>query len=467
MGNSLGMNQGRSWAIAGVFFSLSISYGQAQDRPAPSKPAGGLETSAPQSSGPPTLTLQDALARAQKNDPAFLSSLSDVESAAEDRRQARAATLPSFGLRSDYLGTQGNGKLASGRYVTNDGVHVYREWATMHQDLSAGTFLKTGVKRAEATQALAQAKVEIARRGLTVTVTKAYYALITAQRKYASAQQALDQARRALTISRDLERGGEVAHSDVVKSQLQEVGQEQAFRDSENTMESARLDLAVLLFPNFDENFSIVDDLDAAPALPPLADAQNMAAKQDPTLRSAMAALRGADLDVTLARQAFLPQIALDPVYGIEANAIALHSAVAAAKEDGPMPNLGYFITASATLPLWDWGARSSKVKQARLKREQAATELSAAQREAVKNLRDYYGEAQTARDQVTLLRQAADLASESLRLNNLRYQAGEATILELVDAQTSLNQARNAYDDGLVRYRMALANLQTLTGAF
>ena len=65
------------------------------------------------------------------------------------------------------------------------------------------------------------------------------------------------------------------------------------------------------------------------------------------------------------------------------------------------------------------------------------------------------------------LLRQSADLATENLRLNTLRYQAGEATILELVDAQNTLNQARNAYDDGLARYRVALANLQTLTGTF
>ncbi len=57
------------------------------------------------------------------------------------------------------------------------------------------------------------------------------------------------------------------------------------------------------------------------------------------------------------------------------------------------------------------------------------------------------------------------DLASESLRLTLLRYQAGEATALEVVDAQTTLNQARNAYDDGLARYRVAIAQLQTLTG--
>jgi outer membrane protein TolC len=39
--------------------------------------------------------------------------------------------------------------------------------------------------------------------------------------------------------------------------------------------------------------------------------------------------------------------------------------------------------------------------------------------------------------------------------------------VLEVVDAQTTLFSARNAYDDGLARYRLALAALQTLTGAF
>jgi outer membrane protein TolC len=92
---------------------------------------------------------------------------------------------------------------------------------------------------------------------------------------------------------------------------------------------------------------------------------------------------------------------------------------------------------------------------------------LSAAQRQLLGNLSSYYQEAQTARDQLQLLREAADLSAENLRLNTLRYQAGEATVLELTDAQTTLTQARNALDDGLLRYRVAIATLQTVTGVF
>ena len=64
-------------------------------------------------------------------------------------------------------------------------------------------------------------------------------------------------------------------------------------------------------------------------------------------------------------------------------------------------------------------------------------------------------------------LRASSGLAGESLRLTTLRYQAGEATVLEVVDAQNTLTQARNAYDDGMLRYQLALAELQTLTGSF
>ena len=57
--------------------------------------------------------------------------------------------------------------------------------------------------------------------------------------------------------------------------------------------------------------------------------------------------------------------------------------------------------------------------------------------------------------------------ATESLRLIDLRYQAGESTALEVVDAQNTLTAAGNNYHDGEARYHLALANLQTLTGTF
>jgi outer membrane protein TolC len=116
---------------------------------------------------------------------------------------------------------------------------------------------------------------------------------------------------------------------------------------------------------------------------------------------------------------------------------------------------------------VWHWGAIESKVRQAELQQHQAKVELSAAQRQAVADLESFYAEGQTARGQLDILQNSVDLATESVRLTTLRYQAGEATALEVVDAQNTLTQARNSYRDGQTRYHVAIANLQTLTGSF
>ena len=454
-------------AYCGLFALIALAQAQVVEPPFVAGAPVAQETPRSPQAAPATLTLKDALTLAERNEPQLLASVSDARIAHEDTRQARDAQYPSFGLRSEFMNTQGNGKLPTSRFVTADGVHVYREWATMHQDLNAGIFTGTGVKRADEAEVVAQAKVEIARRGLDATVTKAYYALLLAQRRYAMFQQALDEAQRFVMISQNLERGGEVAHSDVVKSQLQQNSQTQLLREAELAMESARLELAVLLYRDFNENFQIVDDLNLAPALPPLAEVQTMATRNNPDVRAAIGTLRGAETDIKIARQAFLPSLSLDLVYGLEANAILLRSVYVANPEKGQVGTLGYFLDANLTIPIWDWGSRRSKVRQTELRREQANVQLSATQRELIKNLEAAYREAQTARDQRDLLRQAADLASENLRLNNLRYQAGEATVLEIVDAQNSLIQARISLEDGEVRYRVAIANLQALTGPF
>ena len=192
-----------------------------------------------------------------------------------------------------------------------------------------------------------------------------------------------------------------------------------------------------------------------------------MAERENPDLKVAAESLKQANQDVTAARTSFLPSITVDTNYGIEANAFALHSTVAADREAGKLPNLGYFVTAGVTMPVWNWGALRSKLRQSQLKQEQAKVELTKAQRQLLGNLYAFYNEASVSRASVEKLRRTADLASESLRLINLRYRAGESTALEVVDAQNTLTQARNAYDDAQVRYRVALANLQTVTGSF
>ena len=116
-------------------------------------------------------------------------------------------------------------------------------------------------------------------------------------------------------------------------------------------------------------------------------------------------------------------------------------------------------------IPVWDWLATGHKVKQSEIRRDASRVALTAVQRQLIAHLQEFYSEAITARDQTQSLDASVQTAAESLRLTKLRYTGGEATVLEVVDAQNSLTSAENARTDGMIRYEIAIANLQTLTG--
>ena len=171
-----------------------------------------------------------------------------------------------------------------------------------------------------------------------------------------------------------------------------------------------------------------------------------------------MAALKQSDAEVFAARAAYLPDVGLNFTYGIDAPQFALNG------PDG-VKNLGYSASVTLDIPVWDWLSTQHKVKQSEIRRSAVRVALTATQRRLIANLEEFYAEATAAHDQLASLDLSAQTAAESLRLTKLRYTGGEATVLEVVDAQNALTLAENAREDGAVRYQIALANLQTLTG--
>src|SRR6185312_13090413 len=259
---------------------------------------------------PPTLNLAQALAQARANSPQFQAALAAEGIAQADRTVARAGLLPNLTYNNSAIYTQGN------RFIANNAVHEYSSQGNLHEALDfSGT---AAVSRAAAGLALAQAQAEIAARGLAVTVASGYFTLLSANHKLTTAEQALADAQKYLTISQERERGGEVAHADVIKAQLQLAQQQRGVQEAMLAQQQARLGLAVLLFPVFDTNFQLQDTLAQPPPLPAASAVAAMAVRRNPLLSAAQATLAQASSDVTLARAALLPGVTLDYFYGMD-----------------------------------------------------------------------------------------------------------------------------------------------------
>jgi outer membrane protein TolC len=359
---------------------------------------------------------------------------------------------------SQFIYTQPNGT-PTGVFVPNDGPRVYVETANVHGDI-LNPEKRAEYRKAIAAEALAKAKSDLAARGLVATVTEDYYAMVVAGRKAANAERSLKEAQDFQDLSERQERGGEAAMVDVVKARLQVRQRERDLLDARAALDKARIGFAVILFPTYNQEFTVEDDLDRAAKLPPLEEVRGMAGKNSPDIRAAEAAVEQQNSAIAQARAGYLPTLSVDYYFGLQANQLAIHNA------EG-QNNVGSSVQASLNIPIFTWGANRSRVKQAELQLEQAKKDLSLAQRTLLSEMESYYVEAQTAGSQIASLRDSLTLSEENLRLTRLRYTAGESSAQEVVDAQVTLVEARGAADDGLARYRLALANLQTLTGAF
>jgi outer membrane protein TolC len=424
---------------------------------------------------PPSITLEQAIAMARANEPAFAAAAGNARIAALDHSIAQAALLPNATFHNQYLYTQPNrlhsdtaaiGAQSLPVFIANNSVHEYTSQAVVNETL--GLPQAIAVSRTAAAAAVAAAQLEIARRGLVLTVTGLFYQELAADHRVAVARRAAGEAAGFTNLTQQRESAREGAHADVVKAQLQQQQRDRDLAEALLGAQKSRLDLAVLLFADPRTDYT----LSPGPIvpLPARADVDANAMRLNPELRQAMASLRVNTLQVAAARAAYLPDLVLNFTYGIDAPQVAANGRF---NPFNPNPaadvrprNLGYAASATVDLPVWDWFSTQHKVRQSQILRDAAHTALTATQRRLVAQLDESYSEAATAHDALQSLEQSVQTATESLRLTRLRYTAGEATVLEVVDAENSLTAVEIAREDGTVRYQLALTNLQLLTGA-
>jgi outer membrane protein TolC len=424
-------------------------------------PAGqrGLSTLPVMTDSVIAVSLEDAIKRARVLSPALETALTNAKIAAESVVQARAANLPTLSANSQFLYTQGNGTPAA-RFIANNGVHEYIAQGDAHETLSAALLLDH--RRAALLAAVARDQAEIARRGLVVAVVQSYAGLVAADGKRKSAEEALDAAQKFLHITQELEKGGEVARADVVKAQIQVEDSQVADQGAQLVWEQARLGLALLIFPDVNQAFQVSDDPAQMLQVPAFAEAQAKARQANPDIDAARNTERAAKKDVEAAWVGYLPTFSIDAFYGIDANQFTAQTET----DHGPIDNLGYSGLFSVNLPIFNWGATHSLVKQAQYRKQQATTALSYAQRKLHADLAQYYLTAEEAESEMDLRKQATAEAVQSRDLTLLQYKAGMNTALEVVNAENTLSVEQTAYYDAESRYAVALANLATLTGS-
>ena len=434
-----------------LFLGFALAAARSQTQP-PSDPKAAI-------------TLDDAIRLAEANEPTFAAAAAESRATALERKDAKAALLPSVTLHNQYLFTESNhtrGTVDSAGhsqslpiFIANNTVHEYMSQASVNETIGlAGV---AAVHLADANAARAQAELEIARRGLVSAVVLLYYNVRSSAEKLAIAQRALDEANRFVDLTQKRETAGEVAHADVIKARLGQQQRQREMAEAGLASEKTSLELGVLLYPDPNTKFTVAGEM-MPPPLPDRKDVEAAARDNNPELRSAFASLQMSQAETLNSWAGLLPDLVLNYTYGIDAAQYSNRG------PDGAR-NLGYSTSSTVDMPVWDWLTSERKVKEARIRAQATKVALTAAQRRLLADLTEFYNEADIARRELASLDASVVDAREALRLTNLRYVNGEGTVLDVVDAQNTLVTAESAQADGVVRYHLALAQLQTLTG--
>ena len=320
----------------------------------------------PPPSAAPTFTLDQAIAAALANDPAYATALAATGSARLDAALSRDALLPNAAAHGDYLFTQPNGvrnqagqtgNQQAPRFIANNAIREYAAQLLVNENLSLAAV--AGYRRSRALAAQSAADLESARRDLVSRVVAAYFAVLSTAGKVDVARRALDEARAFVDLTQKLENGREVAHADVVKASLAFQQRQREFDDATLAAEKARLDLGVLLFPDPRTSLHPRRARPARAAARPAQPSKPPPPATTPTSAVLSKRFHAAHSEVLAARAGYLPTLGFNYTYGIDAPQFAVN---------GPdqVRNLGYSASASIDFPVWDWFATHDRVRQSR-----------------------------------------------------------------------------------------------------
>ncbi len=125
----------------------------------------------------------------------------------------------------------------------------------------------------------------------------------------------------------------------------------------------------------------------------------------------------------------------------------------------------GWQAGAQVSWDIWDGGMTRGRIQESKSRREQAEISLDEATRRVELEVRMAYSTWIEAKELLVSQKKVTETAEEALRLANSRAEAGAATQLDVLNAQTALTETRTTQVQALRDYTVALARLERATG--
>lgn len=420
--------------------------------PAPGTPAPGAQP-APTTPGTssPALSLNEAVAFAQRANPRVGEAAARVQEARARITQRRAVRNPQANLGANVFR---QGPVIPAFQPGADPIVPPYRW-------TVGVFLNQILfdwGQRSAAQRVAERQTEAARFGLGETqndvrlvVSVAYYNILRAQQLLQVARERQEAAAEQVRVARARFQADIVPRFDVIRSEAELANADQEVIEAQNEIALSEATFNTAL--GRDVVTPVALNYQPQPAVDVNFETARTAAIQNrPQLAALREEIEASRQEIRSRRAENKPQLGLSTAYDRrQATGFAA----------------GYTYNAGLVLsfPFLDSGLTRGRVREAQAQLEQDRQLLEQARQQMELDIRQAQLDMNEARQRTQTAQQEQRSAREALRVAEVRYRAGVGTTVEVTDAQVALARAGQNVANAEFDYQTAVARLEFATG--
>lgn len=404
-------------------------------------------------------SLVDIYQEAKANDPVLASAGSANQAAQEVIEQAKAAYRPSVNLTAGASASRTDLRITGSQNPLRGGRHNFEGYQT-RLEARQPIFRKENLERIDQSKvqvSIADKQYHLAQQDLMLRTTQAYFEvllaqdrtiLIDAQKKAIQSQ--LQQAKATFEV-------GSATITDVNEAQARYdlvVAQELS---AQNDVEIAKRTLQAITGKLPEHLASVRQDIQIAPTLKPMQDWQNVANASNLNIQIQQETVQFSEKEIEIARAGHYPTV--DAV----ASYLDSYSNGGQNGFGGDLTNAT--IGVELSMPLYQGGAVTSRIRQAAYTRQKALDDLQNAFRQTSLETQRAYLNLNTSIAQVKALEQALKSTQSQLDSTQLGYEVGVRNSVDVLNAQQLYYSANRDLLQARYNYLVNIIRLKTASG--
>jgi outer membrane protein len=407
---------------------------------------------------PRPIGLDEAVRLARRNAPAAVQARNSIRTNAAAIRSRYGAFLPSLSFGSGVSRQDGT------RFVPdfNQVVSTDQPWRGSHRFNSSLELFDGGrrwfeLKRAQADMDAAEATEVSQSFNVALQVKQQYFGVLAAREQRAAAEKQLEQAEQQLRASTARVQAGAATRSDSLRSSIQVGNARLAILTADNALATANAALSRLV-GSVSLVTAVADDTAEVSGIT-TSDEELMAlAEAGPTVTQANASLAAAKQASRAAKTPYLPTLSASMGWSYAASDSGF-------RFTGDQRNRNVSTSFSINFPIFNGLNREQQVVTARVAEDNAVANARDARLNARQQMVQQLGNFRTAEARVQIQMASVQAGEEDLRVQQERYNLGASTLLDLLNSQSTLDQARQALIQARLDARTAKAQIEALIG--